>query len=320
MNGGVLMTVNRWLLRRTLLILMGLLIGTAFLTAIPEADLSGLPAVSSGNQWGQHTPRLPPGTADLDPEVPVPRAPGTAQTDPLPSPTPEVPVPRAPETVQPDLMAAPTPEGSIPSEPDRLHAEPIPAPDVPVPNVHEAAHLDLMSSVTGNVDVAAGVSLGPFASVRGDGGHPIHIGSGTILKESVVINAPASETQGHYMVGGRPYAIYVGEDVLLSSQAQVQGPAWIEDHVIVGMQALVVDAHIGRGAVVAPAAKVIGVTIPSGRQVAAGLVITAQAAADQLPWVERPREGDEPEGALVPANQDPTESMDATDALEPHED
>jgi carbonic anhydrase/acetyltransferase-like protein (isoleucine patch superfamily) len=186
--------------------------------------------------------------------------------------------------------------------------------------VHEAAHLDLMSNVAGHVDVAAGASLGPFASVRGDGAHPIHIGSGTILKESVVINAPASEIEGHYLVGGRPYAVYVGENVLLSSQAQIQGPAWIEDHVIVGMQALIVDAHIGRGAVVAPAAKVIGVTVPPGCQVAAGLVITAQAAADQLPWVVRPHEGDEPENGMVPANQDPTESMDATDALEPHED
>jgi carbonic anhydrase/acetyltransferase-like protein (isoleucine patch superfamily) len=136
-------------------------------------------------------------------------------------------------------------------------------PDAPVPNVHETAYLDPMSSV------------------------PIHIGASNGLQDGAVIHTLATATgpDETYLIDGQPYAVHLGENVSLASQAQLYGPARIEANVFVGMQALVYRAHLGQGVVVEPAAKVIGVTVAPGRYVPAGVVIKTQEAADGLPAV-----------------------------------
>jgi carbonic anhydrase/acetyltransferase-like protein (isoleucine patch superfamily) len=160
-------------------------------------------------------------------------------------------------------------------------------PDAPVPNVHETAYLDPMSSVIGNVEIGPGAYLAPFASIRNDGGRPIHIGASNGLQDGAVIHTLATATgpDETYLIDGQPYAVHLGENVSLASQAQLYGPARIEANVFVGMQALVYRAHLGQGVVVEPAAKVIGVTVAPGRYVPAGVVIKTQEAADGLPAV-----------------------------------
>lgn len=110
--------------------------------------------------------------------------------------------------------------------------------------------LAVESSHSGHAIVALGaeVFVAPFASIRGDEGQP-------------------------------------GRRVSLAHQSQVHGPARIDDDVFVGMQALVFKAWIGRGSVVEPGAKVVGVTVAPGRYVPAGMVLTDQAAADRLPLI-----------------------------------
>jgi carbonic anhydrase/acetyltransferase-like protein (isoleucine patch superfamily) len=51
------------------------------------------------------------------------------------------------------------------------------------------------------------------------------------------------------------------------------------------MQALVFKSWIGRGSVIEPGAKVIGVIVPPGRYVPAGTVLTDQKLADKLPEI-----------------------------------
>jgi carbonic anhydrase/acetyltransferase-like protein (isoleucine patch superfamily) len=51
------------------------------------------------------------------------------------------------------------------------------------------------------------------------------------------------------------------------------------------MQALVFKSWVGRGSVVEPGAKLIGVTVPPGHYVPAGTVLTDQALADKLPLI-----------------------------------
>ena len=49
------------------------------------------------------------------------------------------------------------------------------------------------------------------------------------------------------------------------------------------MQSFVFKSRIGSGSVLEPGARLIGVTVPPGRYVPAGQIITTQAAADKLP-------------------------------------
>ncbi len=157
------------------------------------------------------------------------------------------------------------------------------------PRVGAHVFLDPLSSVIGDVEIGAGVYVAPFASVRGDEGQPIHIGNGSNLQDGVVIHGLETVYQGEpvpehsYTVQGKRYAVYVGERVSLAHQSQIHGPAWIEDDVFVGMQALIFKAHVEKGVVVEPGATIIGVTVPAGRYVPARAAVTTQEVADRLP-------------------------------------
>jgi carbonic anhydrase/acetyltransferase-like protein (isoleucine patch superfamily) len=252
------MTLARWLFRLGPPLLVGVSIGlglggpehssspSSVVGALANGVSSELPPVSAANEWGQHTPRPP--------------------------------VSRGP--------TAPDAQGRI-----RANVPTEFNPDIETPRVHGTAYLDPMSSVIGDVEIGGGVFVAPFVSVRGDEGQPIHIGSDSNLQDGVVVHALETVSQGHPLpentvsVGGKAYAVYMGERVSLAHQSQVHGPAWIEDDVFVGMQALVFRAHIRNGVVVEPGATIIGVTIPPGRYVPARAIVTTQDVAERLPEI-----------------------------------
>lgn len=164
-------------------------------------------------------------------------------------------------------------------------------PTVDAPRVGAGTSIDALATVIGDVRIGRRVLVAPFASIRGDEGQPIRIGSRTNIQDGVVIHALATEDEGEpaeqnlVEYNGRRYAVYIGDEVSLAPQAQVHGPALIGDRAFVGMQALVFRAEIGEGAVIEPGAKVIGVKVAPGRYVPAGSVITTQAQADALPTI-----------------------------------
>ncbi len=84
-------------------------------------------------------------------------------------------------------------------------------------------------------------------------------------------------------VGSKKYAVHIGKHVSLAHQSHVHGLAAVGDHTFIGMQALVFKATVSKNVVVEPAAKLIGVTVPEGRYVPEGMVLTKQADADNLP-------------------------------------
>lgn len=161
-------------------------------------------------------------------------------------------------------------------------------------NLPEAAHgtfIDPMSSVLGDVILGDEIYVAPFASIRGDEGQPIAIGDESNVQDGVVIHALETTDHGTpvpnrtYEVNGKKYAVYIGRRVSLAHQSQVHGPARVDDGSFIGMQALVFKSWIGAGSVVEPGAKVVGVTVPAGRYVPAGTVLTDQATADKLPEI-----------------------------------
>jgi carbonic anhydrase/acetyltransferase-like protein (isoleucine patch superfamily) len=226
----------------------GVALGGAWSRA-PRIDAAPTPPVGAGNQWGQHAPH---GAKDAK-RAAVPQA-----------------------YVQGGLR------GNVAADFN---------PDLESPSVHASAWIDPMASVIGHVELGERVYVAPFASIRGDEGQPIRVGNESNLQDGVVIHALETFAHGEprwensYLIDGMRYAVYIGSRVSLAHQSQVHGPAWIEDNVFVGMQALVFKAHVGAGSVIEPAAKVIGVTVPPGRYVPAGMVVTSDAQAEALPPV-----------------------------------
>lgn len=165
--------------------------------------------------------------------------------------------------------------------------------NVSTPTVGAGTFVHPQSSVIGNVKLTGKNYIAPFASIRGDEGQPIHIGSETNIQDGVVIHGLETEAEGkpvtknQVTVQGKSYSVYIGDRVSVAHQAQIHGPAKIGNDVFVGMQAFVFKATIGNGVVIEPTAKVIGVTIPEGRYVPAGTVLTKQEDADNLPVIDK---------------------------------
>ncbi len=164
-------------------------------------------------------------------------------------------------------------------------------PTIEEPRAGAGSYIDPLASVIGDVRMGRRVMVAPFASIRGDEGQPVRIGSRTNIQDGVVLHALETMENGEPIdknlveFNGKKYAIYIGDEVSLAHQSQVHGPALVGDRTFIGMQALVFRAEIGEGAVVEPGAKVIGVKVASGHYVPAGAVITTQAQADALPAI-----------------------------------
>jgi carbonic anhydrase len=171
------------------------------------------------------------------------------------------------------------------------------SPSITTPRVDHSAYLDPKSSVIGDVTVGKRVYVAPFASLRGDEGQPIYLGNESNAQDGVVVHALETFSHGRprpehtYEVNGKRYAVYIGDRVSLAHQAQVHGPARIDNDTFVGMQVLVFRAHVGKGCVLEPGSKVVSretnpIAIRPMRYVPAGTVVTTQAQADALPMID----------------------------------
>jgi len=182
----------------------------------------------------------------------------------------------------------------VESEASNIRANPVtpwnPEPTEPV--IDPTAYIHPQASVIGDVTIGASVMVSPMASVRSDEGMPIFVGDETNIQDGVVLHALETiDEEGEPVeknlveVDGKKYAVYVGERVSLAHQSQIHGPAYVGNDTFIGMQALVFKAKVGNNCVLEPTSAVIGVTIPDGRYVPAGTVVTSQAEADKLPEV-----------------------------------
>jgi carbonic anhydrase len=157
------------------------------------------------------------------------------------------------------------------------------------PEVDASAFVHPLAAVIGHVIIGKAVFVAPFASVRGDEGHPIFIGDDSNIQDGVVIHALETERNGELLeanlvdVAGTKYAVHIGRKVSLAHQAQIHGPACVGEGTFVGMKSLVFRAQVGRGCVVEPGCIIMGVTIGEGRIVPAGTVLREQRQADSLP-------------------------------------
>jgi carbonic anhydrase/acetyltransferase-like protein (isoleucine patch superfamily) len=161
-----------------------------------------------------------------------------------------------------------------------------------MPVIDPTAFIDPQASVIGNVTIGSNVMVSPMASIRSDEGMPIFVGNDSNVQDGVVlhaletINEDGEPVEKNLVeVGGEKYAVYIGENVSLAHQSQVHGPAYVGNDTFIGMQAFVFKSKIGNNCVLEPKSAAIGVTIPDGRYIPAGTVVTSQAEADKLPEV-----------------------------------
>lgn len=165
----------------------------------------------------------------------------------------------------------------------------MPQVETPLIGVHSRVHP--LAAVIGSVTIGDRVFVAPAASVRGDEGQHIHIGHDSNIQDGAVVHGLETFEGGHALpeneveVEGKKYSVYIGNRVSVAHQSQVHGPAKVGNNTFIGMQALIFQTELGDHVVVEPAAKLIGVKVPSGRYVPALSLITRQAQADALPVI-----------------------------------
>lgn len=160
------------------------------------------------------------------------------------------------------------------------------------PKIGHKAYIHPKATVIGDVTIGECVMVSPYASVRGDEGMPIYIGDKSNIQDGVVVhgletvNEEGKTIEKNLVeVNGTRYSVYVGERVSLAHQAQVHGPAYVGNDTFVGMKAMVFKAKVGNNCVLEPMSGAIGVTVPDGRYIPSGVVVTSQAEADKLPEI-----------------------------------
>jgi len=126
------------------------------------------------------------------------------------------------------------------------------------PTLGARVYVDAAATVIGDVHLGDDVSVWPATVIRGDVNH-VRIGARTSVQDGTVIHV--SHAGPHAKLGGFPTVI--GNDVTIGHKAVIHA-CTIEDAVLIGMGALVLDgvvvrrhAFVAAGAVVTPG-KVVG--------------------------------------------------------------
>jgi carbonic anhydrase len=159
------------------------------------------------------------------------------------------------------------------------------------PVIQPTASVHPLAVVTGNVHLGKRVTVAPAASIRGYEGQPVWVGNDVKIQDCVVLHALDAYHHQEFVeealveVAGEFYGAYIEDRVSLTHQCQVHGPASIGADTFVGMQSLIFKAIVGKNCIIEPKALIMGVEIGDGRYVPAGALITTQAAANQLPFV-----------------------------------
>ncbi|MBW1644428.1 MAG: carbonic anhydrase, partial [Deltaproteobacteria bacterium] len=160
-----------------------------------------------------------------------------------------------------------------------------------MPEIDPTAFIHPFAAVIGHIFIGKRVMVSPFASVRGDEGHPIFIGNESNVQDGVVIHGLETEHNGRPVessivdVNGKEYSVYVGNRVSLAHQVQIHGPAFVGDDAFIGMKVLVFKAKVSSGCVLEPGCILMGVTVDAGRYVPAGTVLQKQQDAGNLPVI-----------------------------------
>ena len=156
----------------------------------------------------------------------------------------------------------------------------------PKPKIDETAYVHSFSNIIGDVTIGANVTIAPGTSIRAEQGNSFHIGTGTKVQDGVVIHGLE---QGNVEGDDQsPYSVWIGKNTSITHMALIHGPAYVGDDCFIGFRSTVFNAHVGDGCVVMMHVLIQDVTLPPGKYVQSGSIITTQQQADRLPNVQAP--------------------------------
>jgi carbon dioxide concentrating mechanism protein CcmM len=148
------------------------------------------------------------------------------------------------------------------------------------PKIDKTAFVSQFTSVIGDVTIANNVYVAPNVSIRADEGTPFYIGMYTNLQDGSILHGLLNK---RFSVGGKPYSIFIGNEVSIAHGALIHGPCFIGDKVFVGFKSIVYNAIVERGSFISYNAVVTnGVRISPNRFVPPGAHIDSQKKADAL--------------------------------------
>lgn len=152
------------------------------------------------------------------------------------------------------------------------------------PKIHPTAYVHAFSQVIGDVHIGANVMVAPGTSIRADEGNPFFIGESSNIQDGVVIHG----LEEGRVVGddNASYSVWIGNDTSITHMALIHGPAYVGSNCFIGFRSTVFNANVGDGCVVMLHALIQDVTIPPGKYVPSGAIITTQQQADRLPDVQ----------------------------------
>lgn len=138
------------------------------------------------------------------------------------------------------------------------------------PFIDDTAHVDPAATVIGDVAVGAKSSVWPGCVLRGDV-HSIRIGERTNIQDGTIVHVTHD---GEFSPGG--IATVIGDDVTVGHRAIIHA-CTIEDRVLVGMGAIVMDGAVVRSDVIIGA----GSLVPSGAELESGRLYLGSPAKEK---------------------------------------
>ena len=145
-----------------------------------------------------------------------------------------------------------------------------PNPNGDVPQIDGDAFVDPSARIIGNVYIAAGCFVGPYAVVRADevGSDgkvaPVCIGEDTNIQDGVIIHALAGTK------------VTIGRRCSIGHGAVIHGPCTIGDSSFVSFRAVVYSSSLASEVFVGTSAVVQGVELPQGSLVAPAAAILSE--------------------------------------------
>lgn len=150
-----------------------------------------------------------------------------------------------------------------------------PNPNGDVPQVDDLAFVDASARIIGNVHIAAGCYIGPFAVIRADevtsDGKvaPVTIGENTNIQDGVIIHAFAGT------------GVKIGRRCSIAHGAVIHGPCTISDSCFVGFKSIIYGSTLEQEVFVGTSAVVKGVTLSKGSLVAPTSAILSKYDVDE---------------------------------------
>ena len=143
-------------------------------------------------------------------------------------------------------------------------------PNGDVPQIDGGAFIDPTARIIGNVYIACGCYVGPYAVVRADevGADgkvaPVCIGEDTNVQDGVIVHAIAGTK------------VTIGRRCSIAHGAVIHGPCTIGDGSFVGFEAVVYSSTLASEVFVGTSAVVQGVELPQGSLVAPAAAILSE--------------------------------------------